>query len=140
MRSCLVVGSVTRALRYPDPQVHLEGRVDDVSVYYRRARVVINPSVAGTGLKIKSVESIAHMRPIVSFPNGTEGIAGPLLQLCHVVTNWYAFSEKILQLLDADTEAVSADAVQAIRRRLEPETVYAELDAWLTEADRKAAV
>jgi glycosyltransferase involved in cell wall biosynthesis len=135
----VVVGSVARSIRYPDPRVHLAGVVDDLAAYYRDARVVINPSVAGTGLKVKTVESIAYVRPIVTFPNGVEGIGEPLLGLCHVVTDWYEFAEKVIVLLDKASDAWSGGKRQIIKTLLEPSAVYAELDRWLSAPDRAAA-
>lgn len=135
-----VVGSVAQALCYPDPQVRFAGVVDDLAACYRDARVVINPSVAGTGLKIKTIESIAYCRPIVSFPNGVDGIAAPLSNLCHVASNWHEFGQNVIALLKAGGgSALSPGESDAIRRELEPGTVYKELDAWLAQSDRPAA-
>jgi hypothetical protein len=135
----VVVGSVAQSLRYPDPQVRFAGIVDDLAPCYRDARVVINPAVAGTGLKIKTVESIAYSRPIVSFPNGVDGIPAPLRDLCHVVSDWYEFSQKVIALLELDGgSALSSGERAAIRHELEPGTVYQELDAWLAQFDLAA--
>lgn len=135
----VVVGSVARSIRYPDAQVLLAGVADDLAACYRDARVVINPSVAGTGLKVKTVESIAYVRPIVTFPNGVEGISEPLLELCHVASNWYEFAGKVIALLDAEQDARMNGKRQLIKSLLEPNTVYAELDRWLSTSDQAAA-
>ena len=135
----IVVGSVAESIRYPDPQVHLVGVVEDLAAHYGRARVVINPSVAGTGLKIKTVESIAYFRPIVTFPAGVEGIDEPLLNMCHVASDWYEFAEKVSTLLDPTHNMLSASEHQIIKGVLEPGTVYKELDGWLTGLDQSAA-
>lgn len=50
------------------------GNVEDVADFYRQVRVVVNPVRGGTGLKIKSIEALAHGRPVVTFPIGCEGI------------------------------------------------------------------
>jgi len=135
----VVVGSVARSIRYTDPQVHFAGVVDDLAAYYRNARVVINPSVAGTGLKVKTVESIAYFRPIVTFPNGVEGVGEPLLDLCHVAADWYEFAEKTIALLDRAGDARFEGKRELIKSLLTPDAVYAELDRWLSTSDQAAA-
>ena len=137
--SFLIVGSVAQVIRYPGPQVHFAGVVEDLAACYRRARVVINPSVAGTGLKIKTVESIAYLRPIVTFPNGAEGIDQPLLNMCHVARDWYEFAEKVIGLLDAASGALIPNDREIIKNLLKPSTVYKELDGWLSGLDQSAA-
>jgi glycosyltransferase involved in cell wall biosynthesis len=135
----VLVGGVARAIQYPDPRVHFAGVVDDLAACYRDARVVINPSVAGTGLKVKTVESIAYLRPIVTFPSGVEGIQGPLLELCHVAADWYEFAQKVIALLDTAGDARLDGKRQLIRSLLEPGAIYAELDRWLSMSDQAAA-
>ena len=135
----VVVGNIAESIRYPDPQVHFVGVVEDLAAHYGRARVVINPAVAGTGLKIKTVESIAYFRPIVTFPNGVEGIGEPLLNMCHVARDWYEFTEKVTALLDPIQSILSADEHRLIKDVLEPGVVYKELDDWLTRLDQPVA-
>lgn len=135
----VVVGSVAESIRYPDPQVHLVGFAEDLAAHYGGARVVINPSVAGTGLKIKTVESIAYFRPIVTFPAGVEGINKPLLNMCHVASDWYEFGEKVTALLDPKHAVLGTGERQVVKDVLEPSAVYKELDGWLTGLDQPAA-
>lgn len=51
------------------------GRVDDLSEFYDQCSIIINPCLTGTGLKIKSVEALAHGKPLVSTPEGAEGLS-----------------------------------------------------------------
>lgn len=51
------------------------GWIPDLALFYRDLRVIVNPVVRGTGLKIKSVEAMAHARPLVAYPVGLEGMA-----------------------------------------------------------------
>ena len=133
------MGSVARSIQYPDSKVHFAGVVEDLAAYYRDARVVINPSVAGTGLKVKTVESIAYGRPIVTFPHGVEGIGEPLLELCHVASDWYEFAAKIIALLGEAGDAQLEGKRELIKSLLEPDAVHAELDRWLSTSDQAAA-
>ncbi len=56
------------------PGVRLRGFVEDVTDAYREADVVINPAFAGSGLKIKNVEALAHGKPLVTTPVGAQGL------------------------------------------------------------------
>jgi hypothetical protein len=51
------------------------GWIPDLALFYHDLRVIVNPVVRGTGLKIKSVEAMAHARPLVAYPVGLEGMA-----------------------------------------------------------------
>jgi glycosyltransferase involved in cell wall biosynthesis len=51
------------------------GWISDLASFYRDLRLIVNPVVRGTGLKIKSVEAMAHARPLVAYPVGLEGMA-----------------------------------------------------------------
>jgi glycosyltransferase involved in cell wall biosynthesis len=124
-----VVGSVGATLRDYVPGVRCFGLVDDLSPIYAAARVVINPAVAGTGLKIKTLEALAHLRPVIVWPSGIEGLPPELRALCETVTDWYAFSEAMIRLLRDDSGQRSVTgAREQIASYLAPESVYAELD------------
>ena len=132
----IAVGLIGKVVRTDDPQVVLAGVVDSLTPYYKQARVVINPSVAGTGLKIKTVESIAHMRPIVNWPHGVDGIGEPLIRLCRVAENWHDFAQKVIALLaNKKNDANQAADRSIIRAALEADVVYRELESWLAECN-----
>jgi glycosyltransferase involved in cell wall biosynthesis len=74
---CLrVVGAVCKHIpsELVSDGVLLVGIVDDLQEEYRNADIVINPVVAGTGLKIKTIEAMSCGKAIVSTPNGVEGV------------------------------------------------------------------
>lgn len=50
------------------------GFVKDPASFYRDVDVVINPNVGGTGLKIKSIEAMAHGKPLVATRDAMIGI------------------------------------------------------------------
>ncbi|MEM7220403.1 MAG: glycosyltransferase [Pseudomonadota bacterium] len=68
-----VAGSVCADLPNRE-NVELLGRVDDLATAYATARVVINPMQTGTGLKIKTMEAMAHGRALVTSPAGAAGL------------------------------------------------------------------
>ncbi len=129
----VVVGKIGQAITSGDRQVKIVGVVDSLEPYYRNARVVVNPAVAGTGLKIKTVEAIAYFRPVVAWPNGVDGVLPPMRDLCRVAENWYDFAEQTIALLrDGEQRTESGADRGSIARGLSPDVVYSELSAWLS--------
>lgn len=60
-----------------NPNIELVGFVDDPDVFYGSADVVINPTYQGTGLKIKTFESISYDKVTVVHPHSMTGIFKP---------------------------------------------------------------
>lgn len=56
------------------PGVELEGFVTDVRPAYSRAAVVVAPLVASAGTNLKILEAMACARPVVSTPEGVNGL------------------------------------------------------------------
>jgi hypothetical protein len=54
--------------------VEFIGRVDNIDDYYDECCFFINPCITGSGLKIKSVEALAHGKGLVTTPEGAEGL------------------------------------------------------------------
>ena len=127
-----IVGSVGKCAEPPLMGVQILGRVDDLARAYAEARVVINPSVAGTGLKIKTIEAICHLRPIIVWPSGVDGVAPEVRSLCQVATDWFEFTQHVIRLAGDEN-----CAQKLIERRGElvqyfgPKDVYAALGAVL---------
>lgn len=114
--------------------VEVRGVVDDVAPLYREARVAINPAVAGTGLKIKTIEALRHFRPIVVWPHGVDGVTDEELRsLCLVVRDWYEFAWRTVEALREPRALPDAEAQARIRRALAPDTVYRDLQHWLDQ-------
>lgn len=124
-----VVGKVGDRCRIDDPAVKYTRWVDDLAGVYAAATVVINPAIAGTGLKIKSAETIAHGRPLVAWPNGVEGIdyAGePPFVVCN---SWDAFAVEVTRLLlsSAEAKALAERASTYARDHFAAAATYAPL-------------
>lgn len=62
---------------------HVLGMVPAPSDFYDRVHCVLNPMLAGTGLKIKTVEALAHGRPVIGTDEAYRGLETfhPLQQL-----------------------------------------------------------
>jgi hypothetical protein len=123
-----IVGPICDVVHPNDARVHRLGRVDDLSTVYAQAGVVVNPNVAGTGLKIKTLESLGHLRPIVSWPSGVEGLSPELRSLCVTASDWFEFAYAVITLLSDNVAAKRLiELRQSIEQLLSSETVYAEL-------------
>jgi glycosyltransferase involved in cell wall biosynthesis len=127
-----VVGSVGDTAEVSSPGIRILGRVDDVSAAYAEARVVINPAVAGTGLKIKTVEALCHFRPIVLWPSGVEGIDPQVRKMCHVANDWFDFAHRVIALalsqeMNQEMSRDVAQGRQELSRHFAPDCVYAPL-------------
>lgn len=123
----LVVGPVGRTVSTDVAGVHVLGAVDDLADLYSRARVVINPAVAGTGLRVKTLEALSHLRPIVTWPCGLDGVPAALQPLCLVADDWFGFYRHLVAVLTQETVAFSEPDRLLIAEHLAPEAVYASL-------------
>jgi hypothetical protein len=127
-----VIGSVGEAVDSAPAGIQILGHVRDLANAYAEARVIINPAVAGTGLKIKTIEALCHLRPIVAWPSGVEGLEPEVRKFCHVATNWFDFAMHIIQLARDDAGAQALIDFRAeLAQHFAQETVYAPLDAVL---------
>lgn len=124
-----VVGKVGSHCKVEDASVNYFLRVDDLSALYRQSRVVINPAIAGTGLKVKSVEALAHGKPLVAWPHGVEGLEcsgeAPYVE-CE---SWKEFAAAVIRLLQSEqtAQSLSERARAFARDKFDAETVYAPL-------------
>lgn len=128
-----IVGRVGALCKVDDSAVNYFPAVNNLTEIYKLSRVIINPCVAGTGLKIKSVEALAHARPLVAWPRGVEGLgydgAPPYLK-CE---SWKEFAAAVVRVLQSDSEALalSQRAGAYARSRFDRRKVYAALRACL---------
>ncbi len=124
----IIVGAVGEFVDPVPEKVRVLGKVDDLRPLYAEARVVINPTVAGTGLKIKTVEALCHLRPVVCWPSGVDGVVAEAREFCHVATDWVSFAGHVTRLLEVDDEAFAVEHGQAaLKRAFSTEVVYAPL-------------
>jgi hypothetical protein len=128
-----VAGGVGAAVTPGTPAVTVLGHVPDLSAEYRMARVVINPAVAGTGLKIKTVESLAHLRPVVGWPHNRDGLSDALDGFVYEATSWRDFGDELIRRLRAAASPFDSQAIATVTSLLSAETAYQELDDRLAE-------
>jgi glycosyltransferase involved in cell wall biosynthesis len=131
-----IVGAIGDEVEPVLPNVQLLGRIDDLDAAYGEARVVINPALAGTGLKIKTVEALCHLRPIVLWPAGADGLSPEVVALCHVADDWFEFAQLVIELVRDDAEVQRlVDGSARLRSLFAADNVYSPLEAAL---ERKA--
>ncbi len=70
----LIYGTICDSLSIAKKGIEIKGRVSSPSDAYKQADIVINPIRFGSGLKIKTVEAIAHGIPTISSRIGAEGL------------------------------------------------------------------
>lgn len=127
-----VVGSVGECLSGHEPNVRWLGRVDDLDAAYAAARLVVNPAVAGTGLKIKTLEALAQLRPIVLWPSGVDGVSPDLKAYCQCVSDWFDFARCVIRdLTDPEAGSRLVEARGRIAELLSQDHVYAEFGTLL---------
>jgi glycosyltransferase involved in cell wall biosynthesis len=130
-----VVGKVGDKCRIDDPTIQYSPWVADLDQVYSDARVIINPTVAGTGLKIKSVQALAHGKPLVAWTSGVEGlhyVGEPPYIECR---SWNEFAAAVVRLLRSESEAqaLAKRALSYAQGEFSSNHVYASLRACLAE-------
>ena len=114
------------------PGVRILDRIEDVSAAYAEARVAINPAMVDSGLNLKTVEALCHLRPIVLWPSGVDGLRPEMSELCHVASNWFDFARHVIRLAgEEDGTQVIIERRATLARQFASDVVYAPLDAVL---------
>ncbi len=82
----LIAGNICKHLKQLPEGVRLLGELEDLSLAYDQADLVINPLKIGTGLKIKMIEAMGLSKLVFSTPVGGEGLESSA-GLAHFVYN-----------------------------------------------------
>lgn len=82
--------------------IKLLGPVENMEEVYSSCRVVVNPVRMGTGLNIKSIEAIAHSKPLVATSIGAKGLASKEAVM-KVADNNIEFAKKVICFLEDDS-------------------------------------
>ena len=130
-----VVGRVGNLCHVDDSSIRYSGWVADLDSVYREASVVINPTIAGTGLKIKTVEALAHGKPLVAWAHGVDGLEYEGEAPFIVCASWEEFAASVVRLLSsaAERKTLAERALMYARREFDASSVYADLRKCLGE-------
>jgi len=82
--------------------VVVTGRVDDVSGYFRRARVFVCPLRVGSGTRLKILEAFSWGVPVVSTGLGSSGIEARDGEHVLLADDPQGFARKVLDVLGDD--------------------------------------
>ena len=94
----ILAGEISKALEDCDGCIKL-GIVDTPEEAYSSAAMVINPVLFGTGLKIKTIEALAHSKPLVTTTAGAIGLEPGIGNAFLVKDSPTEFADAIVQIL-----------------------------------------
>lgn len=105
----VIAGSLCRAEKFVPKRerVIYYGLFDDAEEVYRLGNLFINPMQAGTGLKIKTLEAIAHGKTVISTREGASGLIdfeGHSLIVTDQPEEWVQSINKLLQSGNTDLQ------------------------------------
>ncbi len=136
------ISKVAEKLSLPH-SVRVGGEVDLIHDLYAECRLVVNPVVAGTGIKIKTVEALCHFRPLVTWPSGVEGIPARFRELTPVARDWFEFAAVIQDFLRCERASqVSDEMKRDITEYFSTDRTYCDLgdalrDCIVTSVERQ---
>lgn len=137
-----IVGSVPALHPVEETRIVRLGRVTDEQLVqeYQRANVVINPQVAGTGLKIKCVEALSAGCPLVTNEAGADGLEEGASAAFLLAKDWSEFAKHVTSILTDDTlrRELEAGARSFADKMFTAEVTFSELAQVLTLARHRS--
>ena len=72
----LIGGKISDAMKEysNNPNVKILGMVDNIVEFYKQGNIVVNPTLKGTGLKIKTIEAISYGKLVITSKHSSEGL------------------------------------------------------------------
>lgn len=127
-----VMGRICRVWKVDDPSVHALGELSRMEMLRRvsSAAIAVNPTVLGTGLKIKTIEAASLGTPSVCTPMAVDGLEDRAHRLGRVAETPEAFAEACCEILEDETlwNALNASAIELAREAFSEDGVYAAFD------------
>jgi glycosyltransferase involved in cell wall biosynthesis len=126
-----VVGSIPLVPEMDMRQITHVGRVTDDQLLreYQMAHAVINPQMAGTGLKIKCVEALSSGCPLVVNQAGADGLEHGIGTAFLVATDWKDFADHVVTILTDDVvrRQLEIGAREFAEKFFSPDATFSEL-------------
>jgi glycosyltransferase involved in cell wall biosynthesis len=129
----LIAGQLGETVRQemvlpPDGSIEIFGVVSDLDALYRRASIVINPQVVGTGMSVKSLDALARGKCLVTTRAGGRGIRS-IGDCAVIVPSMPDFVPAIVELLSNPSKRADFEhRARLSARRYSPHRVYRELE------------
>lgn len=72
----LIGGKISDAMKEysNNPNIKILGMVDNIVKFYKQGNIVVNPTLKGTGLKIKTIEAISYGKLVITSKHSSEGL------------------------------------------------------------------
>ncbi|RKY86259.1 TIGR03087 family PEP-CTERM/XrtA system glycosyltransferase [candidate division KSB1 bacterium] len=118
-----------------EPEVVVTGYVKDVRPFLRKAAVSVCPMRVGAGIQNKILESMAMGTPVVSTPEGVEGIEVNPGQEILVSNSSSDFAQKVTELIQnrALRRSISLNARRLVEKKYTWEITLNQLEHIITE-------
>ena len=113
--------------------VTVDGEVDSAAEYIRSHGILVAPTLAGSGVKIKVLEALAQGRAVVTTSRGAEGLDVVHQEDLIVADRAADFSTAVSRLLSSPAErlALGRRALAYVERHHEPGKIAAQFDRLL---------
>ncbi|MEO0294603.1 MAG: glycosyltransferase, partial [candidate division WOR-3 bacterium] len=100
-----------------EKNVKVIGRVPDVEVFYKRAKVFVSPLRFGTGIKVKILEAMSYGAPVVTTKIGAEGMKVLNRKHLLIAEDEKDFALKVIELIENKSlsENIVKNAFQFVR-------------------------
>lgn len=120
------------------PEIQFRGWIDDLSIEYQTADIVIAPIRGGGGTRIKILEAFAHRVPVVSTSKGAEGL--DVENGIHLIIEDDAerFAESCIQLMTDNrfADELSVRALELVDLKYSPKIINQIWSSQLPHSDR----
>ncbi len=103
-----MAGQICTLVKDVPDSVDLLGRVEDVADFYRQCVCTVNPMRGGTGLKIKTLESLAHGCSVLTSPSGAEGLERFRDRGLRIASEPQQFADDLVHWITNPVETVAA--------------------------------
>lgn len=129
---------VHRVMNLASNNIHITGFVDDISIEYAKAEVVVAPLRFGAGTQNKVLEAIAVGTPVVCTEIGFKGLELESGQGAILANGNVGFAKVVIQLLQNEElrKKVSNSGSDIIHDRFGWKAVAAKLEQYLAETGR----
>jgi hypothetical protein len=132
----LVAGTLATHVPSLAPSLISLGTVADVRSFYECVDVIANPVVAGSGLKIKTIEAISHGRRVVCWREGAAGLGATAGKYVEIAETSLNFSQHLVSLMRSHAGTFLPSSDDDLAAELGPEQVYLPLKNALSQRRR----